>query len=851
MRLSALIYFYRRRLRTRPVQELLAGSGIAVGVALVLAVQVANSSIAGSSSQIVHSLIGPATLQIRSRDQNGFQESLLARVRKLPGVGLAAPLLDQTATLVGPSGRRVAIEVAGVNLGLVTLDGLGHGFPLGSLSADSGAILPSATASSLGIAKPYPGQKPAALPTVSLLIRGRASRLKVQAVLGPETIGALSSARSAIVPLADLQRIAGLSGRVTRILAIPTAGRQRQVRNELQTLTAGRLTVSDADQDVSLLSQALAPNSQATGFFAAVSALVGLLLAFNAMLLTAPERRRTIAELRIQGAKRWALVQMLLFQALCLGVTASLIGIAIGDVLSREVFHEVPGYLAAAFPLGTQTIIGLGPLLLAFLGGVLATCLATAPPLLDLRRDRAVDAIHYEDGEPGQALQRRTQWWLFLAGVTLIVVASVVWIAVPSRALAATVCLALGTVAVTPMIFAGILRLAGSLAARWRSLNMLLVAVRSLRATTVRSLALAVTGAMAVFGAVAVQGAHHDLLRGLYGDYSQYVGSADIWVTNTGDNLAMTSFDGEALRHRIARLHGVSATRPYRGGFLDYLGRRVWIIARSPMPNMFPASQLVDGDEAVAQRRLGEGGWVTISRQIASAAHVGVGGEVTLPTPTGPVTYRVAATTTNLGWSSGAIVMASSDYARAWQSNQLSAIEVNTVAHADTTAVRHSIQALIGGGSGLTVQTSGEREAAADLLAREGLSRLSDISLLLTVAAALAMAAAMGAAIWQRRPALASLRIQSYRPSQLRGVLLCEAGMVFGTGCLVGASAGVYGHIMMDRYLQITTGFPALTTVGFPMAAQTLILVTAFALAALLIPGYLASQAPPGLALRE
>ena len=74
---------------------------------------------------------------------------------------------------------------------------------------------------------------------------------------------------------------------------------------------------------------------------------------------------------------------------------------------------------------------------------------------------------------------------------------------------------------------------------------------------------------------------------------------------------------------------------------------------------------------------------------------------------------------------------------------------------------------------------------------------------------------------------------------------------VFALTFLVGASAGVYGHIMMDRYLQITTGFPALTTVGFPMAAQTLILVTAFALAALLIPGYLASQAPPGLALRE
>ena len=118
-----------------------------------------------------------------------------------------------------------------------------------------------------------------------------------------------------------------------------------------------------------MIKQAVAPNTEATGFFALVSGIVGLLLAFNAMLLTVPERRRMIADLRMQGVKPWQLVKLLLFQAVCLGMLASLVGLVAGDFLSRTVFHATPSYLAVAFPLGTQTVIGPRALLISFVGG--------------------------------------------------------------------------------------------------------------------------------------------------------------------------------------------------------------------------------------------------------------------------------------------------------------------------------------------------------------------------------------------------------------------------------------------------------------------------------------------------
>ncbi len=769
-------------------------------------------------------------------------------MRSLHGVSQTAPILDQSASLVGPRGRRVAIDLASAAPSLLALNGsITHSISLHDLSMP-GVILPSATARALGL----PTAISARPPRVTLEVRGRASSVAVVAVLGPEAIGALSGALAAIAPLEFVQRITGLSGRVTRILVTTAPGQSDEVRRELTALAGGRLTVAPADQDVSLLEQALTPNTEATGFFVLVGGIVGLLLAFNAMLLTVPERRRVIADLRMQGVRPGQLATMLLFQAVCLGLAASLVGLAVGDFLSRTIFHTTPSYLSAAFALGSQTVIGVRPLLVSLAGGVLATCLAAAPPLLDLRRSRAVDAVYFEDGEPGQALGRRAQLRLFLAATALIVVTSGPLLLWPSAIVPATIGLALATLLAIPFAFKLVVSLAERAAALSPRLNMLTVAVRALRATTVRSLALAATGAIAVFGCVVAEDSHNDLLHGLYRDYAEYVSTASLWVVNNDDDLATSSFPVGGLPARLASAPGVAGVRVYQGGFLDFDGRRVWIIARAAgAPRPIPASQLQEGDLAVATARLRQGGWIAVSQQIAEAHHARVGGRLVLPTPSGPVPYRIAATTTNLGWSAGAIILSGSDYRRAWGTSAATALEVETRPGADVQAVKRAVASLLGPHTALTVQTSGERAAQADALARQGLSRMSQITLLLMVAAALAMAAAIGAGIWQRRSSLAALRIHSFSPWQLRGVLTCESVLVLGTGGLVGAGAGVYGHLLCDRYLRLTTGFPAPFAVEGVHTIQTILLIVVGALAVLAIPGYVASQVPPQLALQE
>jgi putative ABC transport system permease protein len=200
---------------------------------------------------------------------------------------------------------------------------------------------------------------------------------------------------------------------------------------------------------------------------------------------------------------------------------------------------------------------------------------------------------------------------------------------------------------------------------------------------------------------------------------------------------------------------------------------------------------------------------------------------------------------------SRSIVLNDADYRHSWDTTDLSALEIGVRRGTSLLAAKRAIEGIIGRDSGLRVQTRSERAAQADVLAREGLDRLTQISFLLIIAAALAMAAAMGASIWQRRPSLASLRIQSYRPSQLRIILLFESTLVLGTGCFIGVVAGVYGHELIDRYLRLVTGFPAPFSPSTPQMLETTIAIIVAALIVLSVPGYIASRVTPSLALQE
>ncbi|HXN38472.1 MAG TPA: FtsX-like permease family protein, partial [Solirubrobacteraceae bacterium] len=733
-----------------------------------------------------------------------------------------------------------------------TLDGLAHTIPRQSLSAD-GISLSMATAKALGLSAAAVGSEDE--PPLSLLLRGRAYSRDVSAILGKEAAGALAGARIAVMRLADLQTLADRQGRISRILIETRPGAAGSVRKALAALTGGRLTVARADQDLALLHQALGPSDQASGLFAAISALLGFLFAFNAMLLTAPERRQTIADLRVDGTRRGAIAQMVVFQALCLGLLASALGLLGGYALAAGLFHQSTGYLSQTFTLGSSMVVAAGPLLIALGCGLLATCLGACTPLLDLRRGRAHDAVYADDMSPGNQLGADTRNVLTAAALALLVAASALFALVPAAALAACVLLALATMLAVPMALAGVMRATDLLAGRYERLTLLPVALTGLRATSLRSMALAATGAVALFGSMALGGARGDLLRGIGQVARRFSDGAQLWVISPQDNQATVPFAPRDYAARIAALADVSGVSADQGSFLDWSDRRPWIIARPAGAGAaLLEGQILQGNARTAAARLRQGGWVVLSKQIASEHHLKVGAIVRLPTPTGLVALRLAAASTNFGWPTGVIFMSTADYTRAFDTSSITALGVNLKPNTTINNInkyKDEIERQLGPKSGLEVITPSTRAARIEASGGEALGQLSEIATLLLAATIVALVAALGSSIWQQRASLASLRIEGTRPAQLRRLLAVEALVMLAAGCLTGALAGVYGQLIIDGYLKGVTGFPvaSLVTAGRPVEIFVLVVVVVLALAA--IPGWLASRVRPTLAFAE
>ena len=311
--------------------------------------------------------------------------------------------------------------------------------------------------------------------------------------------------------------------------------------------------------------------AQASALFAIIGALLGFLLAFNAILLTVPERRQAIADLRLAGTTAQRDRAAARPSRRCAWVSPrALVGLARRLRCSRAGSSTSPPAISRRRSRSTGgTVVAARTVLLAVLGGVLVDLLwPRRVPLLDLRCGRA--ARRRSTCRSGRARQRarraaRSVGFALAALALLAARAASLYASAPSYALAASVALALATVLAVPIVFA--------VRARGR-------ASRSAdRAPRLSTLALALGGAArhdAALGragrdrrgrAVRQRRARRRAQRpacGIRGFARSYAADAPIWVSNPATTRRPAGSPTAALVARDPRLPGVAAVRPSR-----------------------------------------------------------------------------------------------------------------------------------------------------------------------------------------------------------------------------------------------------------------------------------------------
>jgi putative ABC transport system permease protein len=799
--LRTLLLFYRRNVRVQPLRELMAIVGIAAGVALLFAVQVAHRSITGSFEEISHGVAGRATLELASRGPEGFAGRVSEEVEQMPGVKAAAPIFAQPIVAIGPKGRR-ALTLVGASEQIVPLKGrislqfqrAGEASHLGLL------LLTQSTAHAIGV---RPGQE------VTIQVGARTDHLALDAAVPSDKLGAAAESPIAAAPLPIVQSLAGLPGRVTRILIEPQPGHEGGLRQALETRFGGRLNARPIDTEAKLLGDAAGPEKQVTLLFSAISLVAGVILAYNALLLASDERRRFIVYLIESGTPDSMILASLAFDALILGVVGSALGLVAGDVVSLIAYRAVPGYIAAAFAIGGQRTVGAQTILIALAGGMLAAFAAAALPALAILRAGAAAEPEAVGRTLSLARKRGLSDTIVFACGALLVCVSVAAAALkPVTTVVALVGIVAGLVLCLPMTARYLLKLAYA-GSRRSGDPAAVLSVAELRGSPTRAVALLATGTIAAFLTVLIGGSVTDVQQAARTGATDLLSSASLWIKPGGPENVYTTqpFAPRATEQRLQRLGVVSSVLPWRDSFLDLAGRRVWVLGVPPqIPAQIAASQLVEGSLSTADRHLREGGWAAVSQPIAREDHLHLGERFTLPTPAGYASLRLAATIANYGWLPGAIVMNGEDQARLWESSSATELSVTLKPGVSLEQGKLAVERALPSGSALAVKTDAERRSEVSAVLGSTLSRLNDTTIVVLIATVASVIALMVAAIWQRRGRLNSLMSIGMSSGQFARLISYESGSVLLSGCVIGTAAGLVGQYLIDGWLHQTTG---------------------------------------------
>jgi putative ABC transport system permease protein len=832
-RLHTLALFYRRHLRVQPLRELMAIAGVAAGVALLFSVQVAHRSIVGSFEEVAHGVAGHATLELAARSPTGFDESIAGEVQQMPGVAAAAPLLTVPIRAAGVGGHREqrALTLVGADERILALHGrLSTAFQRAAETSTRGLLLLSSpTAQGIGA---HPGGP------VNVLLAGHTEHMTLDATLGTSAIGAAAQSPIAAAPLAIVQNMAGLQGRVTRVLIEPEPGHEAQLQRALAARYGARLNARPIDTEAHLLSNVAFAERQVTLLFSVIALVAGIVLAYNALLLASAERRKFILYLIDTGTPEGMVLASLAFDATVLGLAGCVLGLLAGELVSLYAYHGVPGYLAAAFPVGSQHIVTAQTVLIALGGAILAAFAATLLPALAILRAAA-------SGEPeglGRTLSltralRPSERAIFTCGAVLVCGCTLTALLAPATTVVALVGLAVGLVICLPLCARGLLALARN-RSRHSSDAAARLSVVELRNSPSRSVALLATGTIAAFLMIVIGGSVKDVQGAVRAGAGDLLSTAQIWVKPGGTENVYTTepFASTALQARLARVPGVSSVLPWRDSFLDLHGRRVWVLGTPPqLQAQIVGSQLLEGNLQSADARLRAGGWVALSQTIAREHHLHLGERFSLPTPAGYASFRLAATTANYGWLSGAIVMNGAEHARLWGNSSATQLAVVVAPDASIPATKAQIEQVLPRGAALAVKTSGERQDEVSAVLGSTLSRLNDITIVVLVTTIASVIALMMGAVWQGRARFNSLISIGMGPTQFARLIFFESGLMLLGGVVIGLLAGLLGQYLIDGWLARTTGSPVHYSPAWELGLLTLAIALAISLTASLI----------------
>jgi putative ABC transport system permease protein len=841
-----------RHLLRHPWQAGLSILGIALGVAVVVSVDLASGSARRAFGLSAEGVTGRATHQIVG-GPGGLDERVVGRLARELGVHPLAPVVEAWIGVKGAPGR--ALQLLGVDplseAPFRPYLGRGPGASARALATfvtEPGAVLLArGTAAELGVAV---GD------TLVLRVTGRLRPVRIVGLIDPEDARSRQALAGLVVAdVATAQELLDQPGRLSRVdLALPDGARGVEALGRVRAILPPGVEVVPAaarSEFVGGLTRAFDVNLRALSLLALV---VGVFLAYNTMTFSVVQRRATLGMARALGVTRAEIVAVVLADALLVGLVATALGLGLGVGLAHGLlrlvtrtindlyFIVVVRDLAVSWAvLAKGAALGLGATLLAAI--VPAAEAAAAPP------GAAMQRVALET-RARRAAPRAAAAGVLVLGAGGILVG---W-AGPSLpwSYAGLFAIVVGAALLTPLAMVGaaavagpwlgrVLGLPGRMAARG------VVATLSRTGVAVAALMVAVAAAVGVgvmigsFRATVVRWLDTSLVADVYVSAPTFVGGRG------GDSTLEP-----AVVARLSAAPGVVGVGTYRGVRVPSPLGPTHVVALGLGPGSYRQFRFLSGSPDAVWPAFQDGGAAIVSEPYAYRHGLRVGSVLRLRTDRGERAFPVAGVFADYGSDQGVVMMSRRTYETYWDDRAVSSLGLLLEPGADMEAAVATLRARAAGGQDLVIRSNRAlREASLEIFDRT-FAITAVLRILATAVAVIGVLSALMALQLERARELGVLRAQGLTPGEVWRLVLAETGLLGATAGTLAVPVGIGLALVLIHVINRRAfGWSIETTISAGVLLQAVGLAVMAAVAAGAYPAWRMARTPPAPALRE
>ena len=779
----------------------LAALGVALGLAVFVAVQIANHSVLASFSASLDAVSGKANLQIRG-GANGLPEDVYVRVKSLsdPRIHAAAPLLSKT--LFSPT-LETTLLIMGVDVFAeadfrdldLHLQETNAKQPATAEQGFSFLLDPQAIAITGTLAQKHHlklGDR------LEIFVGAQRRKFRVATILGSEEMNRAYGGDFAVLDIAAAQEAFAQVGRLSQIDLIVEEAHVDAVAADLRKLVPGDAVVQRPAQRGSQVAGMLAAFQLNLSALSCISIFVGAFLIYNAVAIAVVRRRSEIGILRAVGAGQGQLMRMFLVEAAFIGFIGSLLGMALGISLAGFTLHAVSKTVSTLY-IAVKAREILVPAWLWWGGPLAGTILAVLSAL--------VPAREAANTSPRAAMLRvtlhhataRFAWVLAAVGAALIALAFLLCQPfIGQRSAFAGFAAAFATLAgfslITPLftlwggkvaqkLAGAVFGIEGNLAGSYLQ--------RALNRSSLVIAALMVSLAMMIGVSVMVRS-----FRQTVAAWVDSTVSADLFIAPA------TGFSGDSgpgLPDEVVRyattLPAVRLADTLRGAEIMVDNKPVFIAA-NVLPGLVNGERKTRfletaGDETTIRQTYNEGKFILVSERFKNLLGYDAGDTLTLVTPSGPRDFFIGGVFYDYTPNECLLYMPQSLYRRYWHDYGIDGIALYLKAGISTESVKEDIERRFGAKYQLTIQATRELHATVFNTFDQTFAVTYALQLIAIIVAAIGIFDTLIALLLERSRELATLRAMGASSAQIIKMTYIEFGLIAVFAWVIGVAAGL------------------------------------------------------------